>query len=261
MSSKSTESLAPVIESVPGRSQITKNSTDRLRISVIVPTYNEEAHVGKLVSHLIINGGQVLHEVLVIDGGSQDQTVTQAKRAGASVYVSPQKGRAPQMNLGAQLAQGNMLYFVHADTRPPASYADDIQGCHNSHVEIGSYRSDFGMTHPLLRLNAYLTRFSWLGCQGGDQSLFVARSLFDQLGGYDPYYVVLEDFDFIRRAKRRRQFHVIQKDALVSARKYEDNSYWRVNLANLVVFTLFRMGVSPQRLLRTYKKMVRYPKY
>ena len=241
--------------------KLTQKSTDRMRISVIIPTYNEEQVIGSLVKHLLAERGDGLEEVLVIDGGSADQTVAVAGQAGARVHVAPQKGRAHQMNFGVSLAQGEVLYFVHADTRPPAGYVEDIRQSLRDGHEMGCYRARFCSMNPLLKINSYFSRFDRFTCRGGDQTLFVTRSLFERLGGYDSYYVVMEDFDFIRRARKQARFQVMPKDAYVSARKYNDNSYWRVTVANGIVFTMFRLGVSPQQLLRTYKKMVRYPKY
>ena len=232
-----------------------------MRLSVIIPTYNEEKVIGSLVKHLLAEPSDSLAEVLVIDGGSTDQTVAVARQAGAQVHVAPQKGRANQMNFGVRIAQGEVLYFVHADTRPPAGYVDDIQKSISNGHEAGCYRSRFCSSHPMLKLNSYFSRFDRFTCRGGDQTLFVTRSLFNRLGGYDNYYVVMEDFDLIRRAQRHTRFQVMPKDAYVSARKYEDNSYGRVTIANFIVFTMFRLRVSPQKLLRTYKKMVKYPKY
>ena len=242
-------------------SAVTETATDRMQISVIIPTYNEETVISALIRHLLAEPSGDLREVLVIDGGSTDQTVTLARKAGAQVHTCVQKGRAQQMNLGAALALGNVLYFVHADTRPPSGYVADIQQSLRAGYSIGSYRSRFCSTHPMLKLNSYFSRFDRFTCRGGDQTLFVARSLFNEVGGYDDYYVVMEDFDFIRRVRRRARFQVMPRDAYVSARKYEDNSYGRVTLANFIVFTMFRLGFSPQTLLSTYKRMVRYPKY
>ena len=252
---------SPWVAAPPHSVTVTKKATDRMQISVIVPTYNEERVIGALVRHLLAERSDGLEEVLVIDGGSTDRTVAIAQQAGAQVHPSPQKGRAQQMNFGGSLARGNVLYFVHADTRPPAGYVADIRQSLLAGYHIGSYRSRFCSANPLLKLNSYFSRFDRFTCRGGDQTLFVTRSLFKQVGGYDDYYVVMEDFDFIRRARQQARFQVIPRDAYVSARKYEDNSYWRVTVANFIVFTMFRLGVSPQRLLRTYKRMVRYPKY
>lgn len=266
MSAETTSTSVPKVPSPPLTgpplsSTITQRTVDRMKISVIVPTYNEETVIAPLVKHLLAEPHDDLKEVLVIDGGSTDRTVTLARRAGAQVHVASRKGRAQQMNLGASVARGNILYFVHADTRPPSGYIEDIQKSFRTGHEIGSYRSRFCSSNPLLKLNSYFSRFDRFTCRGGDQTLFVTRSLFRQLKGYDDYYVVMEDFDFIRRARRQACFQVMPRDAYVSARKYEDNSYWRVTMANFIVFTMFRLGVSPQRLLRTYKKMVQYPKY
>lgn len=230
-------------------------------LSVIIPTYNEEKAIALLVRHLLANPGGAVEEVLVIDGGSTDQTVAVAQDAGAQVHVSPWKGRADQMNYGAKVARGDVLYFVHADTQPPTGYAADIQASRQAGYLIGGYRSRFDGVHPLLRLNSYFSRFNRLTCRGGDQTLFVTRALFDQLNGYDNYYVVMEDFDFIRRASRRARFRVMPREAQVSARKYQNNSYGRVTVANFIVFTMFRLGFSPRQLLRTYQRMVHYPRY
>ena len=254
----STQSIAPSPVFPP---TTTPAEVDPIRVSVIIPTYNEEQVIASLVAHLLANSGGAVEEVLVIDGGSTDQTTTRAQEAGARVYVSPWKGRADQMNFGARLARGDVFYFVHADTQPPTGYLADIQKSFWMGYSIGGYRSRFEAVHPLLTLNSYFSRFGRLTCRGGDQTLFVSRALFSELKGYDNYYVVMEDFDFIRRARRQTNFRIMPREAQVSARKYQNNSYGRVTVANLVVFTMFRLGFSPRQLLRTYQWMVNYPKY
>lgn len=232
-----------------------------MRISVIIPTYNEEKAIGPLVKHLLTHRNALLEEILVADGGSTDQTACTAQQAGALVIKSLHRGRAQQMNFAASQAKGNVLYFVHADTVPPASYLNDIQQVVTGGFAAGCYRSHFCSSNPLLRINSYFTRFNRFTCRGGDQTLFVTQTLFHRLGGYNRYYVVMEDFDLIRRIQQQAKFKIIPKSALVSARKYDDNNYWMVSLANLLVLTMFRWGFSPQTLLRIYKRLVHYPKY
>ena len=256
-----TDLSQPAAHSSLSSSTATPLEVNPIRVSVIIPTYNEEKVIASLVAHLLTNAGGAVEEVLVIDGGSTDQTVALAQEAGAQGHVSPWKGRADQMNYGAQLAHGDVLYFVHADTQPPADYLTDIQESLRMGYSIGGYRSRFEAVHPLLTLNSYFSRFSRLTCRGGDQTLFVTRALFDQLKGYDNYYVVMEDFDFIRRARRQTNFRIVPREAQVSARKYQNNSYGRVTAANFIVFTMFRLGYSPRQLLRTYQRMVNYPRY
>ncbi|WKN40965.1 TIGR04283 family arsenosugar biosynthesis glycosyltransferase [Tunicatimonas pelagia] len=232
-----------------------------MKISVIIPTYNEAENIGGLVHHLLNNRNRFLAEVIVCDGGSPDDTVAKAEAAGANVLHSPQKGRATQMNHAASQARGDVLYFVHADTLPPQNYLRNISNYVQQGYTSGSYRSHFEDEHPLLKINEFFTRFNWITCRGGDQTLFVTRCHFEQLGGYDEYYTVMEDFDFIRRSRKTGKFVVMPDATLISARKYRDNHYLRVNVANGIVFLMYRLGFSPGTLLNTYKKMVHYPRY
>ncbi len=237
------------------------NSLLNTKISVIIPTYNEAAGIGELVSYLLKHRNALLEEVVVCDGGSDDATVIRAEAAGAHVLHSPQKGRAPQMNYAVSQTEGSVLYFVHADTRPPVSYLNDIRDYVQRGYSSGCYRSRFEDEHPFLKINGFFSRFDRIICRGGDQTLFVTRSHFEQLGGYDEYYVVMEDFDFIRRSRRKGKFVIMPKTALVSARKYRNNRYLIVNIANGIVFLMYRLGFSPPTLLKTYQKMVYYPRY
>lgn len=229
-----------------------------MHISVIIPTYNEGANVGRLIQHLMRYRGQNLLEILVIDGGSRDNTVAVAEQAGAWVYMASKKGRAAQMNTGARLAKGDLLYFVHADTIPPVTYARNIYQALQQGYRIGCFRAKFDSNNLLLKINSYCTRFERLMCRGGDQTLFITKAFFDKLGGYDEYYTVMEEYDLIRRACSSEKFKIINSEVQVSARKYDNNSYLSVNFANLVVFTMFRMGYAPDKLKSTYQKLIDY---
>ncbi len=230
-----------------------------MNISVIIPTFNEEGYISSLVRHLQqYNTGQ-LTEILVIDGGSSDQTVQNAQQAGARVLRSPKKGRAIQMNTGARHASGDILYFVHADVLPPSTYLQDIIEAVEKGYPIGCCRTQFDSQKLMLKINGYCSRFDGLMCRGGDQTLFVTKTLFEHLDGYDEYYSVMEEYDFIRRARLQAKFKIVSSQASVSARKYDSNSYFKVNLANLIVFTMFRLGYPPDTLRRAYYKMIKYP--
>lgn len=229
-----------------------------MTFSIIIPTYNEAAVIGRLVQTLLTCGGSSLQEVLVIDAGSSDNTTEIAQKAGAVVRQSPKPGRAAQMNFGATLAKGDILYFVHADVGINPDFITDIEQAVNVGYEAGCYRFRFDSDKIMLRFNSYGTRFPGLMSRGGDQTLFMTRSLFDRLGGFDEYYVIMEDFDMIIRIRRIARFCIMPKDVLVSARKYDTNSWLRVQLANLTAFTLFFMNVSPSRIARTYKALLNY---
>ncbi|UOQ50745.1 TIGR04283 family arsenosugar biosynthesis glycosyltransferase [Hymenobacter cellulosivorans] len=227
-------------------------------LSVIIPTYNEAAGIANLVRQLHQYAPTGAVEVLVIDANSSDGTAELARQAGATVLLSPKPGRAAQMNYGAQHATGNILYFVHADVGIHPDYVATIRQAVAEGYEAGCYRFRFDSRHPLLRLNSYGTRFQGIMSRGGDQTLFITRGLFERLHGFDEHYCIMEDFDIIRRIRRQARFLIVPQDVVVSARKYETNSWLRVQLANLTAFSLFFLNVAPTRIARTYKAMLNY---
>jgi rSAM/selenodomain-associated transferase 2 len=230
-------------------------------ISIIIPTYNEEEHIGPLVAHLWLNSQGLVREIVVIDGGSQDNTLNLAAQAGAQAYLSPRKGRAAQMNLGASMVQGSVLYFVHADSFPPATYVQDILEAIQAGYPLGCFRFRFNSNKLLLKINSYCTRFDRIMCRGGDQTLFLLRTVYDDLEGYKDDYLIMEEYDLILRARKKYPFRIIPKDVMVSARKYDHNGYFRVNLANLTVFMMFFAGFPQLKMVNTYKRMIQHPKF
>ena len=229
-------------------------------ISVIIPTYNEESRIVDLLHYLKENSDPAKVEILVVDGQSTDQTVKKIADSGFRYIISPRKGRAEQMNLGAKHTTGEILYFVHADSLPPETFASDIQKVLQKGYDSGSYRFAFDSDKWLLKINSWFTRFDVLMFRGGDQTLFVRRKTFNELDGFKNYDI-MEDFDFIRRLRKQAKFTVLQKDTLISARKYQDNSYFKVNLVNLAIFIMFFLGVSQKKMVNTYKKLIQYTKF
>jgi rSAM/selenodomain-associated transferase 2 len=226
-------------------------------ISVIIPALNEEANVGRLVEYLRLHGGTALAEILVVDGGSRDRTRQIAAEAGAQVLDCAVCSRAAQMNLGARAARGAMLYFVHADTLPPTTFATDIRAEWAAGQVMGCYRYEFDSPRQILKFNAYFVRYQWLWCQGGDKTFFIRREVFEAFGGYDEHFVVMEEYDFLRKAVRQYPLRILPKNVIVSARKYAQNSWLRVQLANIGAFTMFRWGVAPTKIKTFYKWMLR----
>jgi rSAM/selenodomain-associated transferase 2 len=229
-----------------------------MTISVIIPTFNEAANIGKLVAELRQHVGAQVVQLLVVDAHSPDGTARIAQAAGATVLMAPKPGRAAQMNYGARHATGDLLYFVHADVRIHPDFVADLRASVKAGYEAGCYRFRFDSPKPLLRLNSYGTRFSGLMSRGGDQTLFITRTLFDRLGGFNEAFVIMEDFELIARIRRVARFHVVPKDVLVSARKYDTNSWLRVQVANLTAFMMFFLKLPPTRIAHTYKAMLNY---
>ncbi len=228
-----------------------------MKVSIIIPTLNEAENISRVIERLTKRTNGLLSDLIVVDGGSEDQTAAIAAKAGARVIQTP-PGRALQMNRGVEQTSGELLYFVHGDTLPPEDCIDKIVQAVAEGYPVGCFRFRFDSDSWMLKMNAYFTRFNQIWCRGGDQSLFITREAFNALGGYRDDYRIMEDYDLIIRARKQYPFKVIPDDVLVSARKYETNSYLRVQAANFIVFNMFRLGYSQEAMARTYKRLLNY---
>lgn len=236
------------------------SSTDNIKISVIIPTLNEADSIQVLIQHLLRNKSNILAEIIVVDANSTDGTDLLAKESGAIVIKSKEASRAHQMNIGANEAKGDILYFVHADAFPPESFGKDINLAIRKGNHFGCYRFKFNSNNPLLAVNSFFTRFKVLWCRGGDQTLFIKKDIFLKEGGFDEKYIIMEDFELVKRLWKKYKFTILPKSVLVSARKYEVNGYFQVNLANLKVFRMFNKGYDPQILKQKYFELIKHPK-
>lgn len=227
-----------------------------MRLSIIIPTYNEVAIIGKLVGYLRKHSPAA--EIIVTDGGSSDNTLALAIQQGATALQSPQKGRAAQMNYGASMATGDVFYFVHADTLPPISFTKDIEVAIEQGYSLGRYQTRFDSNKFVLRLNAFFTRFNLFECYGGDQSLFMQRQLFEKIGGFDASLRIMEDYEIVTRANAVGKYKIMDGKVLVSARKYDTNSWWQVQKANYTIVKMYKQGASQNEMVERYRKMLDY---
>lgn len=231
-----------------------------MKISVIIPTFNEADNIGCLIESLKIYGKNYLHEIIVSDSpNSTDNTKEIAQKLGAIAQKSPQKGRAFQMNFGASIATADILYFVHADIKVNPDYTFDILKAINSGHYFGCYRYQFDADDWILKVNAFFTRLPFIWCRGGDQTLFIRKEDFLKVGEFREDYEIMEDYEFIIRAKKVLKFKIIPKNVIVSARKYKTNSYLRVQKANFKVMLMFLSGkASQQEMMETYRRILDY---
>lgn len=230
------------------------NKSFSLALSIIIPTLNEVSNIVELVNWLNTPDPRLL-EIIIADGGSSDGTFELLQELNVAV-VSSAPSRAVQMNAGAKVAKGNVLYFVHADTRPPKTYLDDISTALSEGFYYGCYRSRFDTSSPQMRVNAFFTRFPFLMFRGGDQSLFVKKDFFETSYGFDEELCIMEEYEWLRRVKGEGHFKIIPKGCLISTRKYDKNSYFRVNFVNLFVFILFYLNCPSQKIAKIYKRLL-----
>ncbi len=227
-------------------------------LSIIIPTYNEENNIKKIIEHLQKHCNNKSYEIIVVDAGSADNTFSKASHLGAKTFISPVKGRAGQMNYGVQQAIGDVYYFVHADSLPVPTFYDDIQEALASNFTCGSFRFKFDSNKFVLKINSFFTRFNYLFFRGGDQTIFITKSLWETTGPYKEEMLIMEDYDFLERIWKQGKFKLIPKATLVSARKYDENSWLRVQLANLKIVKMYRNGASQEEMITTYHNLLKY---
>ena len=227
-------------------------------LSIIIPTFNEEDNLRKLLPYLKSYSGKNT-EIIVADTiKSNDQTSIICEGNHIKRVVCEFCSRARQMNFGAQQAKGDILYFLHADTLPPVSFEKDIRSTLDDDYDFGIFSYKFDSDHPLLKVNARFTKKKGLFIGGGDQSIFMEKSTFKKIGKFDPGYCIMEDFKFFHTANRMGlSYKIVPNDVIVSARKYEKNSYLRVNVSNLVAFSMYHLGMKPSSIKKAYSYLLR----
>lgn len=225
-------------------------------LSIIIPTYNEKETVLRCIAAIQAQANNV--EIIVADSPAStthiQDTLTQSS---CTYFVCQKEGRNHQMNEGAAKASADILYFVHADTTIHPEFQKDILNCVANSYDLGCYAYRFDQyPNPLLYINAAFTMLPMIWCRGGDQTLFIKKTAFDDLGGFCKKHVIMEDYDILQRAEKRGlNFKFIRKKVTVSARKYEKNGYFKVQMANLKVMRKWLKGESsPQELFEFYKK-------
>lgn len=226
-------------------------------ISIIIPVYNEENYIETTIKWIREKADPAhIHEIIVSDGGSVDQTIAIAAKAGASVVISPHKGRSAQMNYGASKAAASVFYFLHADTLPPEGFTYDILNAVEKGNRAGCFRLKFDNSHWFLQANCWFTRFDFNYFRFGDQSLFVTREIFLKSGGFSRKHIVMEDQEMIKRLKTISQFTVIPKPVLTSARKYLQNGIYKTQGTFFLIFFMYQIGFSQRALVDTYRKLI-----
>jgi len=232
-------------------------------ISIVVPVLNESANIAALLELLDKNIAKAEQtEVNIVDGGSQDSTISLAEAYIDKVNYSLQvlrsvPGRGTQMNFGANASKGEVLYFLHVDSMPPEAFDQKINQYVAKGHRAGCFRMRFDDNHILLKFCQWFTRINMKFCRGGDQSLYVERALFEQLGGYNETFGIYEDCEFTGRLYDAKiGFVVIPDTVTTSARKYRTNGTWRLQYHFTVIHLKRFFGANPEQLVDYYKKYI-----
>lgn len=227
-----------------------------MSISVIIPTFNEADTIAETIEKVRQHSNDYIQEIVVVDGGSTDQTIERANTAGAQILESINKGRAAQMNTGAKHANGETFYFLHADTHPPKNFDSAIKQAVDQNYQAGCFQLGFDDDHFLLRLYGWFTRFDIDLFRFGDQSLFITKDIFHELQGFQEDHIVMEDQEFVRRIKKNASFTILDKAVTTSAQKYQDNGTIKLQLVFTLILSLYYIGINQDKLVAIYKRLI-----
>ena len=221
------------------------------KLSIIIPVLNEAENIHSVLNALQKND---FVETIVVDGGSNDNTYEVAKNLADKAFLSPQKGRAIQMNLGANNASGDVLLFLHADTRLPKNFFKQIEQVMLSDKNIWG-RFDVALTGEavIFKFIAFMMncRSKFTGIATGDQAIFVRKKHFDSIGGFENI-PLMEDVAFSKSMKKLSKPVCIKARATTSSRRWEENGIFKTIVLMWKLRLAYFLGANPETLVKKY---------
>ena len=219
-------------------------------ISIIIPVLNEAAIIKQTLEQF--HDSEV--EVLVVDGGSKDNTVAIAQQM-AQVITVKGKGRAGQMNAGADLARSEILLFLHADTQLPSNFVELVtQTIDRKNTVAGAFELAIDGANTSLRLIERLVkmRSRLFSLPYGDQAIFIFKKTFVEVGGFADL-AIMEDFEFIKRIKKKGKIAIAPAAVTTSGRRWQKLGVWQTTLINQSIIAGYYLGISPTKLGDFYR--------
>lgn len=222
------------------------------KISIIIPVLNEAKHITQALASIQPSANV---EVIVVDGGSQDNTVELAQSWGVKV-LSAAIGRACQMNAGAKIATGDILLFLHADTRLPPGFDTLVRTLATQPDTVaGAFALQIDAKLWSLRLieMGVNWRSHWLQMPYGDQAIFLKSAIFHKIGRF-PDLPMMEDFELMRRLRRIGRITIIPVPVLTSGRRWLQKGVFKTTIINQIAIIAYLLGVSPKQIGRWYRR-------
>jgi rSAM/selenodomain-associated transferase 2 len=220
-------------------------------ISIVIPVLNESQTIESCIFRL---KEQIKHhEIVVVDGGSDDNTLDIIRAFAGVKWLRSPPGRGKQMNRGAEVAKGDLLLFLHADTCLPPGGLDRIETMvAQEEILAGSFSLSFDEPDLLLKLYALFSQINHLLFTYGDQGLFITRHIFERVGGFQEI-PIMEDVEIQKRLRKMGHFVKIRLPVVTSARRFLTHGIIKQQILNIGLVFLYHTGFSPVWLKRFYK--------
>lgn len=219
-------------------------------LSIVIPTFNEAEAIGGTLDALARLQGR--KEVIVADGGSLDATIEIARRRGVRV-ITAERGRGSQMHAGASIARGQVLWFLHADTIPPADAPQQIiEALKSPEVVLGNFTITFdGQSRAARFLTWLYPHLRKIGLCYGDSAIFLRRETYERVGGFRPF-PIFEDLELVKRLRRSGRMVHLASAVVCSSRRFERRSFVLQFTRWSMMHVLYWLGVNPHLLGRHY---------
>lgn len=220
-------------------------------ISIIIPTLNEAERIAATLDALAAFGEDV--EIIVVDGGSTDATVSIAENYRSVKILHSERGRGRQLQTGGGAASGEIFWFVHADTIvPPNAVIEIKRALQNPQIVGGNFTIRFdGWRFAAKFLSWLYPKLNLLGLIYGDSAIFVRREVYERIGGFK-LFPIFEDLDFVERLKKTGGIVTLPAVVITSSRRFENKSFLLTFLRWTILQTLYWLGVKPETLVKIY---------
>jgi len=219
-------------------------------ISIIIPALNEEDSIRETLDALRIFERA---EIILVDGKSTDRTVSIAENYNVKILHASRRGRGFQLSFGGAAATGDILWFVHADTKPGRDAVEQIKkALANPRTAGGNFTIRFDGARRAARFLTWLyPNLRKLGLLYGDSAIFVRREIYEKMGGFQDF-PIFEDLDFVERLKKQGEIVTLPAVVTTSSRRFENKSFLLTFSRWTILQILYWLGVSPYKLLKIY---------